>query len=233
MIVSVHQPQYLPWLGYFHKIDKSDCFVFLDSVQYKAREYQNRNRIRTKDGWIWLTVPVLVKGHSRQPISDVLIDNSQDWAREHCRSLQVWYAKAAFFKEHFSFFENLYSRRWERLMDLNISVIRYCLDALGITTRVVFESELGTTEHSTARIIQICKKLGADAYLSGTGGKDYLDEAQFPAAGIRLEYQHFEHPSYGQQFVDSVNPFAANMCLVDLLFNEGPASIQILRAGSA
>ena len=232
MIVSVHQPQYLPWLGYFHKIDKSDCFVFLDSVQYKPREFQNRNRIRTKDGWIWLTVPVQVKGHYRQPIADVLIDNSQDWASDHRRSLQVWYAKAPFFKEHFPFFEDLYGRRWERLMELNISVIRYCLAALGMTTRVEFESELGTTEHSTARIIQLCKKLGASTYLSGTGGKDYLDEAQLTAAGIQLAYQRFEHPRYGQQFVDSRHPFEPFMSVVDLLFNEGPASGTILRSAS-
>ena len=133
MILSVHQPQYLPWLGYFDKIDKSDGFVFLDNVQYKHREFQNRNKIRVNlqtPGWclkwegIWLSVPVVYKGHSRERIGQVLIDNGSDWQRKHWGSLKSAYSAAPFFKEPSAFFEEVYSRRWERLADLNIHFIK-------------------------------------------------------------------------------------------------------------
>ena len=107
MKVAVHQPQYLPWIGYFDKIIKSDCFVFLDKVQYKHREFQNRNKIRSKDGWMWLTVPVISKGKGRQSIDEVEIDNSLDWQKDHCRSLQVCYGKSEYFDEYFPFFEDI------------------------------------------------------------------------------------------------------------------------------
>jgi WbqC-like protein family. len=229
VIISVHQPQYLPWLGYFHKIDKSDCFVFLDTVQYKTREFINRNKIRTRDSWIWLTVPVKTSTGSRQKMSDVLVDNEQNWAQEHKRSLEVWYAGAPFFNNYFPFFETLYAQPWDRLIDLNVAIIRYVLQQLGVDTPIYFESELGTTEKSTARIIEICRKLNADTYLSGTGGKQYLQEELFKEAGMRLRYQEFHHPQYRQKTASSVERFEPCMSIVDLLFNEGPRSIDVLR----
>ena len=229
MILSVHQPQYIPWLGYFDKIDKSDCFVFLDQVQYKAREYQNRNKIRTKAGWIWLTVPVISKGLGRQKICDIRINNNSDWQRRHWRSLKVWYGKSKFFKDHFSFFENVYTRRWGKLMDLNIHIIKYLLKQFGIDTSLYYASEIGTTAQGTDRIIEICKRLKADTYLSGIGGKDYLEEEKFVQAGIKLEYQNFIHPRHHQLYTQEGSPFLPYMSAVDLLFNEGEKSINILR----
>ncbi|MCM8763130.1 MAG: WbqC family protein, partial [Candidatus Omnitrophica bacterium] len=190
MILSVHQPQYIPWLGYFDKIAKSDCFVFLDQVQFKEREFQNRNKIRTKDGWIWLTVPVVSKGKGRQKICDVLISNDFSWAKQHLRSLQVWYSGSEFFNEYFPFFEETFSKRWEKLMELNVYIIDYFLKQLAITTPIYFESKLGISGTSTGRIIEICKKMKADVYLSGVGGKDYLEEEKFKEAGIELVYQN-------------------------------------------
>ncbi len=224
MIVSAHQPQYIPWIGYFDKIDKSDWFVFLDTVLYKVREYQNRNRIRIKGKWIWLTVPVKAKGHFHERIDRVEIDNERDWAQDHCKSLQSWYAHAPYFKEYFPFFADTYSRRWERLIDLNVHIIRYLLGVLKINTDIKFESEIGTTTMSTDRIIEICRKLQSDAYLSGSGGRQYLKEEKFAQAGIRLDYQEFKHPSYRQQFTEKGGDFVPYMSVIDLLFNEGPAS---------
>jgi len=115
MIISVHQPQYLPWLGYFDKIIKSDCFVFLDKVQYKHREYQNRNKIRTKYGWMWLSVPVAQEGLGRQIISDVRIDNSSSWQIHHWKSLKSWYSAAKYFHRYANFFEEIYLKKaWEK-----------------------------------------------------------------------------------------------------------------------
>ncbi|UCD35483.1 MAG: WbqC family protein [Nitrospiraceae bacterium] len=229
MILSVHQPQYIPWLGYFDKILKSDCFVVLDQVQYKAREYQNRNRIRTNHGWMWLTVPVKSSGQGRQKISRIKIDNSTGWRKKHSDSLRTWYKKAESFHDHFPFFEDVFTRDWDDLQDLNIHIMRYMLEKLGIHRTVYFESDLDITATKTERIIDICRKLNADVYLSGSGGRDYLEENKFTRAGIKLEYQNFSHPRYRQQHMAGGDGFMPYMSCIDLLFNEGRKSSDILR----
>lgn len=228
MILSVHQPQYIPWLGFFDKVAKSDAFVYLDRVQYKPREFQNRNKICTKDGCIWLSVPVISKGKGRQKITDVLIDNGFPWRRQHLNSLKSWYAAAPFFNAYIPFFEETYSRDWEKLTDLNVHIIDYILRQLSISTPIYFESGLDIKNEKTDRIIEICKKLKADTYLSGAGGKEYLEEDKFTATGIKLIYQNFNHPVYRQQFSSDTNDFEAHMSVLDLLFNEGPNSRKIL-----
>jgi hypothetical protein len=226
MILSVHQPQYLPWLGYFDKIDRSDAFVFLDNVQYKTREFQNRNKIRTKDSWMWLTVPV--KACTRQKIDQVKIGFCSDWRRKHWNSLQTWYGQAAFFRDHSEFFAQTYKGSWEKLLDLNIHIINYILSEFKIKTRTYRESELDIRGTRTDRIIEICKKLKADTYLSGSGGKNYLEENKFIDAGIKLQYQQFNHPVY-EQCNAGLNNFMPFMSIVDMLFNQGKASLGILR----
>ena len=230
MIVSVHQPQYIPWLGYFDKIRKSDSFVFLDRVQYKEREFQNRNKIRTKDGWLWLTVPVVSKGLGRQLIADAAIDNSVGWAREHCLSLKSAYGCAEFLTPHAPFFEDLYSRQWKKLSELCVCIIEYVLKELSIVTPLRYESRLDISGAKTDRIVEICAKLKADTYLSGAGGRDYLEEDKFTKAGIKLEYQDFKHPAYRQQFMKTKEDFQPHMSALDLLFNEGPRAAEILRS---
>jgi hypothetical protein len=228
MILSVHQPQYIPWLGYFDKIARSDAFVFLDQVQYKEREFQNRNKIRTDRGALWLTVPVISKGLGRQKISDVLIDYDTDWRKQHLESLKTYYGRAKYFKKYIGFFEDLYDRKWERLGKLNVLIVRFMLKELGIDTPLYYESELGTTATKTERIIELCLKMKAETYLSGSGGRDYLEEEKFKQAGIELVYQSFEHPEYRQQFMRDKDHFLAHLSTVDLLFNEGPGSRKIL-----
>jgi len=230
MIISVHQPQYIPWLGYFHKILKSDAFVFLDRVQYKPAEFQNRNKIRTQDGWMWLSVPVLSQAGTRQIIADVRIDNSSSWQKDHLKSLEVWLGKSRFFKEHLDFLKGLYSKNWLGLSELNVEIISYILKYLDIKTPVYFESDLDIKSAKTDRIIDICKKLKADTYLSGIGGRDYLEEDKFKQSGIKLEYQDFNHPVYSQQFMKDKDDFLPFMSVIDLLFNEGAESRQILKS---
>jgi len=231
MILSVHQPQYIPWLGYFDKMARSDAFVFLDCVQYKEREFQNRNKIRTKDGWIWLTVPVVTKGLGRQVIRDVKIDNSFPWRKEHLGSINAWYGRSPFFDKYFAFFEETYSREWETLHDINIHIIGYILKELSIPTPVYFESKYDINSKKTDRIIEICGKLEADTYLSGIGGKEYLETEKFAASGITLTYQDFRHPAYKQQFMKDKGDFMPYMSILDLLFNEGPRAGEILASG--
>jgi len=224
MIISVHQPQYLPWLGYFHKMQHSDAFVFLDNVQYKKREYQNRNRIKTKEGKMWLAVPVLNNGESYPSISSLRIDNFQRWRERHWRALSLNYARAPFFKDYSPFFEDVYKGEWEKLVDLNICLIKYMMGALGVEKPLYLESKLGIRSEKTMRIIDICRALKADTYLSGIGGKDYLAEEQFNSSGIKLVYQDFRHPQYPQCH----GPFIPYLSTVDLLFNCGRDSLRIL-----
>lgn len=232
MILSVHQPQYLPWLGYFEKIAKSDCFVFLDCVQYKHREFQNRNQIRTPGGRLWLSVPVITKGNHQQLISEVLIDNSGSWQKKHWHSIVSAYGKAEYFDQHADFFQQVYLKtQWLRLTELNVFIIEYLLKQLEIKTPIQFESKIGTTKTSTERIIELCKKLNADTYLSGAGGKDYMDEARFSQENIKLQYQQYVHSIYVQQHMAEKKDFLPYMSIIDLLFNQGPASKNILIGG--
>lgn len=225
MILSVHQPQYIPWLGYFHKIAHSDLFVLLDDVQYKKREFQNRNKIRTKEGFIWLTVPVITKGRYYQKISEVEIDNTTDWGLEHLKSIRLNYSKSEYYNLYIDFFEKLYKINWEYLCELNVETVKFILKELGINTPIEFSSKLKLESTSTQRIIDICKHFGADTYLSGAGGRDYLDESAFEKNGIKVVYQDFKHPQY-KQIYDGFEPF---MSSIDLLFNCGPESGAIIK----
>jgi hypothetical protein len=199
-------------------------------VQYKPREFQNRNKIRTREGSIWLSVPVVTKGLGRQKIMDVKIDNSVDWRAEHLKSIRSCYGRAEFFGRYFPFFEELYAKSWSGLSDLNIAIIEYMVKEMSIETGIYFESRLGIESKKTDRIIEICGKLKAGIYLSGSGGRDYLEEEKFAASGIRLEYQEFAHPGYRQQFMKDAGDFIPYMSALDLLFNEGPRSREILNS---
>ena len=224
MIMSCHQPQYLPWLGYIDKIRASDVFVYLERVQYKKREYQNRNRIKTKDGPLSLAVPVKTKDKYDQLICDVEIDNTDDWRKKHWRAIEVNYHKAPHFNDHKDFFEDLYLREWRMLAPLNEHIIGYILEYLQIVTPIQSDLALDVHAKSTDRIIEICKAVGADAYLSGAGGKSYLEEEKVASHGIRLSYQDFKHPEYPQLYGE----FIPYLSTIDLLFNCGKESANIL-----
>ncbi len=225
MKVAIHQPQYLPWLGYFDKLDRADQFVILDDVQFKKNDWQNRNRIKTASGWQWLTVPVLHRFPQR--ISEVRIDGAAPWGRKHWRALLANYGGAPAFAPHRSFFESLYARDWQLLVELSLAALGYLVDALGITTKLVLASalDLPAPADASVRLAAICRALGADTYLSGAGGRDYLDLAPFDRAGVRVVFQAFACPVYPQRF----GAFEANLSIVDLLFNCGAQSLTVLR----
>ncbi len=225
MIVSVHQPHYLPWPGFFHKVGKSDCFVFLDRVQYERRGFQNRNKIRRPNSWMWLTVPVKNKGLFEQKICEVEIDYTYDWRQKHLKSIKMNYARAPFFCDLEKYFKKIYSSRWQYLMDLNVHLIQFFLKYLEINTPIYYESKLKTTQKNTDRIIEICEKLGADTYLSGVGARAYLDEEKFRQARIKLIYQDFKYPVYKQCFGTN---FIPNLSIIDLIFNCGKKSRELL-----
>jgi hypothetical protein len=227
MIVTVHQPEHLPWLGFFDKMRQADVFVLLDTTQYVKRDFQNRNRIKTKNGPVWLTVPVHQSGKSRQDIDilDVEICYDRNWRGRCWNTIFQNYSKAPHFEMHQGFFEDLYTQHWSKLVDLNTYIIRYIATQLGITTPLVKASELGTYGRGGTNIIfSICHELGASAYLSGKHGKDYLDETLFQEHGIEVRYQQFEHPVYPQ----IGDEFVSHMSAIDLLCNCGERSLDII-----
>ena len=225
MIVAIHQPQYLPWLGYFDKIERCDIFVLLDDVQYKKNEWQNRNKIRAARRWQWITVPVRYR--FGQMINQVKIDNNVDWRGSHYKSLVINYNKAPYFKDYEPFFKMTYERNWGYLTDINTHFIEYLVKSLGITTKLMRSSQLLTEGQKTERLVEICKKLGADTYLSGQGAREYLDLSQFEEEGIKVLFQDFNHPTYKQVY----NNFEPFMSIVDLLFNYEDKSLEVLRGG--
>lgn len=225
MIATIHQPEHLPWLGFFDKMRQADVLVLLDTTQFAKDDFQNRNRIKTKSGSSWLTVPVFKKGKSKQLIIEAEISDDRKW-RNRCWSLIYQnYREAPYFAEHKSFFEALYARKWSKLVDLNITIIQYLAEQLGLKTKLITASELDIYEQgSTIVNLTICRSLGADVYLSGRYGKQYLDETQFAEHNIKVEYQDFQHPVYPQLWGE----FLSHMSTIDLLFNCGASSLKII-----
>jgi hypothetical protein len=227
MIASIMQPTYLPWSGYFDLIGQSDVFVFLDTVQFEKQSWQQRNRIKTPSGPLWLTVPCYQS--LPQQIVDVRIDNKTDWRRKHWMSISANYSKAPFWRDYRERLEGIYSRDWDRLADLNIRLITLLTGLLGIEARFLNASELLRSDRSrSARLVEICADLGATVYLSPPGSFAYIhSDRPFAERGIRLAFQQYEHPVYPQR----IGAFVSHLSVVDILLNCGPAALEILKSG--
>ena len=227
MIVSINQPAYLPWLGYFQRIAQSDIHVVLDHVQFEKNSFVNRNRVGAPSGPAWLTVPVQTAGRfGNLAIEALAIDGHQPWRRKHWATLRQAYGTAPFFAEHEPFFADVYGRDWARLTDLCTAVTGYLLSALGITTPLVRSSERACEGAKDELVLALCRATGATTYLSGALGRSYLREELFADAGIAVTYQEYRHPVYPQPR----DPFEPFLATVDLLFLHGPASLEILLA---
>ena len=226
MIVAIHQPEHLPWLGFFDKLRQADLWVSLDHVQYRKNYFQHRNRILGERGPIWLTVPVQGKGRFGQRLNDVRIDNETNprWRHKCWNSVVQHYGQAPHFQEHRPFFAGLYDREWSSLAELNETIIDYLMGALGFSVRKVRSSELGVEGVRGDLLMRICQEVGASAYLSGISGREYLDFAQFETAGIEVRVQEFHHPVYQQLH----QPFVPCLSAIDLLFNHGPRSLDAI-----
>lgn len=223
--IAVLQPSYLPWLGYFDQIARTDAFVLYDDVQFDKNGWRNRNRIRVpnRQGWMWLTVPVNV--HFGALIKDVAIANDQPWARKHLNSIRQYYSRAPYFKQYVPFFEEMYSRPWTNLCELNVQMLVVFCRLLGLQARLYRSSELGITGERVERLVRICEYFGAREYLTGDAAKEYLETSPaFEQRGIRVIYQNYRHPTYPQCF----EPFVAYLSIVDLLMNVGPRSLEVL-----
>jgi hypothetical protein len=224
MRVVVLQPSYLPWLGYFDQLVKSDVFVVYDDVQYDKHGWRNRNRIKTARGPEWLTVPVLTHGLGKPTNREVRIAPNDPWRRKHLQALRTHYAKAPAFSEVFPAFEAWLAREWDFLVELNLAGLRLLCDLLGIRREIRLSSAMGIDGGQTERLVRICRALGATRYLSGDSARTYLDEAAFAAAGIAVEYHGYHHPTYRQLHGE----FVSHLSVVDLLMNHGAQGLEIL-----
>lgn len=218
MKVTIHQPQYLPWLPYFMKIDECDLFVVLDTVDFQKNGLQNRNQIKTGQGHLWLTVPV--QQSLGQKIIDTRTDNRSDWATKHWKTIAQSYAKAAAFGDYEAQLSKLYSETWENLCAVNLALLSHMMDWLDIRTSIVRSSEIAASGSSSDLILSICKSVGAKTYLSGTGGTAYLKLEDFDRAGIAVDF-HTPSPvsAYPQTFPKV--GYLPNLSAIDIILNCG------------
>lgn len=225
-IVSGHQPNYLPWSGYFDKIMRCDDFVIHDVAQFEKQGYFHRNRIKTASGPQWLTIPVLLENYLERPLHDIAIRRDLPWRRTHFRAIQTAYGRAPYFARYREFFAALYERDWTHLVELNLYIIRFALAELGITTRIHLVSRLpGITGKKSDFVLSVCRRLGATHYLTGGMGRGYLQAESFARAGIEIIDQNYRCPVYDQRF----GPFIPDLSFVDLLLNHGPEGGELLR----
>ena len=224
MRLVIHQPNFLPYVGFFHKLSLADTFVMMDNTQYD-KKFTNRNKIKIPDGWSWLTVPIN-KEHKFLPNKLVEINNKENWKEMHWKKITRSYTNSKFFKKNYkSFFEEVYSKEWKFLFELNSELLRQIIDWLGLKIQIIKESELNINGNSTERLVNVCKELGAETYVSGVGGKEYMNEKLFQKNNIKIEYQKFQCPTYTQIFSGD---FIPNLSIIDLLFNNGSKSLPIL-----
>ncbi len=223
--LAVLQPGYLPWLGYFEQLDRADIFVHYDDVQYDKGGWRNRNRIKTASGAAWLTVPVSLSGHFACMLNAVEIDNKRKWTRKHLETIRQNYSRAPFFSNYFADLEDLLNRSWENLVELNFALIEKLSELLKVNTETHKSSSIKLDGDRDDRLIQLCQYFEADNYLTGDSAKSYLREDKFKAIDVKVEWQNYQHPTYPQMYGD----FSSHLSVIDLLFNCGDHSLEILR----
>lgn len=227
MIVGIHQLHYLPWLRYFHKIAHSDVFIVLDTIQYNKNGYQNRNRIKSPQGPLMLTVPVYERLGQR--LDEVRIDNKRNWMRKHGRSLEQHYRSAPYFSVYAPTLQLFYTRSWGSLNDLNRAMLPFFLDALGIDTPVRYASEFDVPGEATTRLVNLMRAVGGTTYLTGAYALDaYLDAEALRDADIGLAIQSWDAPEYPQ----GNGPFISDLSIIDLLMHCGPDARAVLLGAS-
>lgn len=212
------QPSFLPWLGFFDQLLKSDVFVYYDNAQYTKNDWRNRNRIKSNSGYAWLTVPVKYK--FGKLINEVEIAYSTDWRKSHLSLLKHYYGKAPFFNIGINLIQAVYDTKPVRIIDLNTALVSAVLDLLQVDKEIKYMSNLNVSGERSEKLVKACSSLEVNHYLSGAAAKNYLDVEQFQAEGIHVEFQNYRHPIYRQ-----INGgFLSHLSVIDLIFNEGHGS---------
>ena len=223
MVVTIHQPEYLPWLGFFHKMAHCDVYVLLDSVQFTKNNFQNRNRLIDQNGVVfWSTVPIRMVGHTEKRITDMELDNNQPWPRKTWARIVGAYRCHPYFNALAPELESIFMGVHTRLVSFNLDLIQHFRRQLGISVPMVRSSTMVVEGNRSELLLSICNSLSADTYLSGPSGRDYLDTALFSASGVAIDYHAFNHPTYTAPI------FQPYLSTLDLLFNHGPKSREIL-----
>lgn len=222
--VGILQPGYLPWLGFFEQVHRCDIFVLYDDVQFEKGSWRNRNRIKTPNGAQWLTVPVLLKGQGFPLIKNVLINSSTAWQKKHIKTIKQNYSRAQFFELYASGLFEILDRPYKYLIDLDLELIYWLAGQLNISTEIVLSSDLKISGNKVQRLIDIIHSLGGVHFYEGAAGLTYIDVGLFESAGISVTFQDYNHPIYPQLYGD----FISHLSTIDLLFNCGPESLNIL-----
>ena len=228
MILTAHQPLYMPWLGFFHKAMLADTICILDDVQFAEGDFINRNKIKTVHGAKWLTVPVDKKNHLNKKINQMIIVD-ENWQNRHMSLLRQSYSKAPFFHYYIERLSELIEgANYYFLLDLNLAVLEFLFRELEISTTIIMSSTLKLQGKKSDLILSMCQELGADVYISGQNGPHYLKLNDFELAKRQIAVQNYEHPTYSQLH----EGFIPYLSVVDLLFNSGPKSRDIIMAGN-
>jgi len=226
LIVAIQQPEHLPWIGFFHKMAFVDRYVYLDSVQFKKRYFENRNRLEAAGTICWLTVPVISKGRYTQRIDQVKIDPDPRWKRKYLGRLKACLGKAPYASEVYSLIDSVIRQDRPLLVDLNIALIDAFRGYLGILTPTYRATDLKNVQGtSSALLIELCRWMGADVYLSGPDGRSYLDLDAFSSAGIQVQYHDFQHPEYSR----TQGKFISHLSIADAAANLGPTAKYMLK----
>ena len=223
IILTAHQPVYLPWLGLFHKIALADVFCLFDIVQYQRKDFNNRNKIKTSVDSIWLTVPVKSSGRLNSIITDIEIIND-GWHKKHLKSIELNYKKTPYFDQYYYDLKKILDTSYQYLVDLNFDILVYLLNALNIDTKTVKASDYLFKGVKSELVLDMCIQLNADIYIFGENGKNYANIDTFTSSGVDPYFQAYNHPVYNQ----AKGRFMPYMSVLDLLFNEGQNSNNII-----
>ena len=227
-IVTIHQPEFVPWLGFFNKVLQSDTVILLDNVQFKKNHFENRNKVRIKNepGWIWITVPVLIKDRFGQKIREVEINSEKElrWREIILNTIKQSYQRSRFFNDIYPLVERGISLNTNRLAEINILFLSSIFESLGIKKKIMLQSAMNSTSSGTQLLVDLIKESGCDIYLSGKSGREYLDFNIIRDSNIIVVYQHFRHPIYSQM----QGGFIEGMSILDLLFNYGKESVKFI-----
>jgi len=215
MIITIHQPDFLPWLGFFDRWQASDLYIILDDVQFLRRGWHHRDKIKTLDGPRWLTVPVIKKNNFFQEIKDVKIDNAVNWQKKHLRTIELNYKKADNFKGCFEEISRIYNKRYKFLIDFNVALLENVAKSLGIETPFLFSSSFCIKQASSLKLVELVKAVQGTEYLTGLGSKDYLDEELFSYHKIKIVWQNYKQLKYPQLYGE----FESKLSVIDYLMN--------------
>ncbi|TSI08691.1 WbqC family protein [Lysinibacillus sp. BW-2-10] len=224
MKIAIHQPNYLPWIGFFDKLDQVDSFVLLDTARHSKSGFVHRNKIKTPSGPLTLSVPLKNKEY---PINELLIAQETNWQHQHWKAIETNYKKSPYWSLYKDGFEQIFQQQWSHLSDLNITIIEHIVSLLNISTKLVKESSLHINfGQRNTRNVNIVSHLKGTTYLSGEGARIYNDPLLFKEHQIELIYQQFNHPRYLQRWGE----FIPNLSIIDMLFNCGPSTLELIRS---